>query len=445
MGLRFVVPVTFLLYCASIHAQSYAGDARKIGLGGIGHSENLATKMIEQERPYGSTVLPLGFIQLSTYRKHFDPNDDEFDPVLVLESVANPLHYVIGRNPAGTRGKFVKDAVNGELARDLNQYRGFRPTNHLLAEGLASPNWGKTVKVWKRDDGSFQGFYIGAGPYLSAKTELNIDAALTEILGSSAPVPLASLANKTFAIHDTSVGQAALAVTGGYRGRIALPGRQRREGVYVGMNYHYLRGFRYEDAKVTVRFDTDSNGQLAVLPATAPAVVDRLTAKSGSGYAVDVGVAAVVDRMEVGFGVNGIGNRIQWNKLTGHRYQMASLVQGGSFVKSSIAPPSTLEVRLPVDYTGSAAYQGGRWSVVGEGSRGFQGSRFHGGMEYRFSWVEFRGGGGYFLEKWHPTGGISLRLSERAFLDVAAFGSTTNIERELRPAIAVSIRVNRGS
>ena len=267
-------------------------------MGGVGYSENIATKMIEEERPYSSIVIPLGLIQLIQDRHHFDPDDDRFDPVLAMEYAASPLHYVIGRDPGGPRGRFVKDVVNGGLNRDLNAYRGFKPVNHLTSEGLASPNWGKTIKFAKRDDGAFQGFYIGAGPYLSARTALNIDKTLTDVFASSAPV---SIPNRTFSITDASIGQLALAITGGYRGHFSLPGRSGRDGIYVGGNYHYLRGFRYEEAAINLKFDTDQTGLLTASPSTVPALVDYRYSRSGTGYAVDLGVAECCRPAGVGF------------------------------------------------------------------------------------------------------------------------------------------------
>ncbi len=429
---------------STLGAQSYSGDARKIGMGGVGYSENIATRMIEDERPYGSIVLPLGLIQALRDRNHFNPDDDNFDPVLAMEYAANPLHYVFGRDPGGNRGKFVKDAVNGELSRDLNTYRGFVPTNKLVAEGLASPNWGKTFKFAKRPNGTFQGFYVGAGPYLSARTSLSIDKNLTDVLGSASPVPAAALANRTFTITDDSVGQLALAVTGGYRARVALPGRAGRSGVYIGANYHYLRGFHYEAPNILIRFDTDQAGLVALRPTTAPAVVNREFSTSGTGYAIDVGLAAVIDRLELGFGANGLGNRIDWRNPSLRRYTLQSLVEGGDFVEQALPSlSSTTKVELPVDYTGSGAYHWNKVSVVAEAAHGFEGTRFHGGLEFRLARIAFRGGASYALERWHPTGGIGLDLSRRVSVDIAAFGTTTNIERQLRPGIAVSLRINR--
>ena len=457
MNVRILVGVLLLSLVTYVGApaQNFSGDARKIGMGGIGYSDNIATKMVEEQRPYSSVVIPLGFIQMALDRKHFDPDDDSFDPILLMEYAANPLHFVVGRNPGGARGEFVKDIVNGELNRNLNAYRGFVPTKKLTAEGLASPNWGKTFKFLKRGGGSFHGIYVGAGPYLSAKTVLDIDPNLIDVFASPTEVPLTSLANKSFFITDDSFGQLALAVTGGYRGRFALPGRSGsgssdRDGIYVGANYHYLRGFRYESSDMMFRFDTEASGPsiglLTLLPGTAPAVVDNFTSHSGTGFALDFGVAAVIDSFELGFGVNGVANRIEWKNLTGKRYQLLGLTQGSDFLELGLPPgPSLFRVELPTQYVGSGAYHLNNWSFVAEAANGFQGSSFHGGVERRFGWVELRGGGRYGLDRWHPTGGVGFNLNQRVSLDVAAFGTTTNIERQMRPGLAVSFRFNSGN
>jgi hypothetical protein len=197
---------------------------------------------------------------------------------------------------------------------------------------------------------------------------------------------------------------------------------------------------------MTFRFDTDANSLLVVMPTTVPAKVDNYRSHSGNGFALDFGAGAVIDHWEFGFGVNGVANSIEWKDLTGKRYALQSLTQGGDFVESSLtAWPSPLKVELSVEYVGNGGYHRDSWSVVAEAYRGFEGSSFHGGFEYRFARVELRAGGRYGLERWHPAGGAGLNLSRRVSLDVGFFGTTTNIERTMRPSLAVSIGFNRAS
>jgi hypothetical protein len=441
----------FLISCGIAFSQGFSGDARNIAMGGIGHDDNIATKMIEDEREYSSIVIPLGLLQLIADRDRFDPrNKGKFDPILGLEYAANPLPLVFGRNPGGSEYKFVSDVINGNFSlnyRDLNTYRGFVPTNHLRSEGIISPSWGKTIKFRKREDGMFQSFYVGVGPYLSVRNDLNIDKGLTDILGSSSPV---YVANKQFTIENATAGQLAMAVTLGYRGRFALPGRKdaeksKRDGLYVGVNYRYLKGFAYENPDVTVRLNTDSAGLLTLTtanPAAAPVVIDNRYAHSGSGFTFDVGVGAVLDRWEFGVGANGLGNRINWDGMVYKQFTMASLSNGGQMIGQRLPIASSLQVKMPVEYVWNAGYRQKAWSAAVQMSHGLQGYGFHGGAEYRLLLFEFRGGLRYGLDRWHPSGGVGLNLGKRFSIDAALLGSTTNIERNLKPAMVVSLRFN---
>lgn len=438
----------FLIASGIVSAQSYSGDARRIAMGGIGNVDNLATRMIDDEREYTSIVIPIGLFQLIADRDRFDPNKkDKFDPILGMEYAANPLHFVFDRNPEGTRGKFISDIVNGDfsLSRDLSDYRGFVLTDHILSQGLINPSWGKNIKFRKREDGSFHGVYVGVGPYLSAKTDLNIDKGLTEILSSSTRV---YKPNQSFLIKDSTTGQLALDVTVGYRGRFALPGRKdaeksKRDGIYVGMNYHYLKGFAYENPDIAVRFDTDSSGFVTLHPATEPVLIDHRYSHSGSGFALDLGIGAVMGPWDFGFGANGLGNRINWDDLIYKQFKMESLYNGGDLVKQRLPIAPSLKVELPVKYSWNAGYSQKAWSAAVEISRGYQGADFHGGVEYRISMLEFRAGMRYGLDRWHPCGGFGLNLGKRFSVDYALFGSTTNIERAIKPAMALSLRLNR--
>ena len=442
----FVLPAFFLFSLGSGNAQSYSGDARKIGMGGIGYSENITTQMIEDDREYSSIVIPLGLLQLLGDFDRLNPDKDEFDPILAMEYAANPIHFTLNRDPGGQRGQFVSDIVDGRVNPDLSAYQGFQPVNQLTAEGLANPSWGKTFKFRRRSNGSYQGFYIGAGPYFSVRNDLNIDETLTEIFGGSASKP-----NETMRINNFSTAQLALAVTGGYRARFALPqngGASTRNGIYVGVNYHYLRGFRYEDVDLAIRFDTDASGHVNLNPSTAPVVATNTSFDRGNGYALDFGIGAVIDRWEFGFGANGVGNRINWKNVEMKQWLVPSWGDYDDINDYEEHTPYyedfKIEVKLPVEYIGNATYHlADNWTFAAEVSHGFQGAGFHGGAEYRLGMIELRGGGRYGLNRWHPSGGIGLNFGKTFSIDAAIFGTKTNIERKFKPAIALSIRLNR--
>jgi hypothetical protein len=444
--MRFGICVAFvtLLLSTQVSAQSWSFDARKIGMGGSS-SDNLATEMVEDEKTYRSVVLPFGLFQVLSDFDIFKPGSDKFNIVRSMEYAASPLHYIVGRGTTASGEAFVTDVRNAELSRDLNRYRGFKPANELKASGLASPTIGRTIKFHERPDGTFHGVHIGAGPYLAMKDIGTIDPKLTEVLASATDV---YLPNTQFVMTNSSQGQIALAVTGGYRGRFAWPtgvgGGSPREGLYVAADYNYLHGFNYQDAAMTVRLDTDGAGLVTARPGATPIAINYLTAKSGRGMAVDMGVSAVVSRWEFGFGANGIGNRITWTGVDQTTYTLNSLISGDSeFLESPKTRVADTRVELPIDYRGTVEYDADVWSAIGEIGRGFQGTSFHAGLERRYQRIDLRGGARFTNDKWNPTGGVGFNLSPHVSIDVAAFGTTANIERKRQLALAASIRLNR--
>ena len=165
------------------------------------------------------------------------------------------------------------------------------------------------------------------------RTLASIDQRVVDILASETAL---RFNNTNYPIESDVQGQVAMAITGGYRGRFALAnGSSDRDGVYVAADFNYLHGFRYENADVALRLDTDAAGMLTINPLLpSPLSIIRTSADSGRGYAIDAGVAAVVNGFEVGFGINGIGNRIDWENVEQTSYILGNLLTGGDFVES---------------------------------------------------------------------------------------------------------------
>jgi hypothetical protein len=421
-------------------AQDWSFDARDIAMGGVGATGNLSTKMIAEQRDYTSIVLPFGLIQVFKDVSIYNPDSTNFDPVRALEYAASPVHYSLNRGQVNSGEElFVSDIRNATLSRDLSRYKGFVPANDLLAEGLAAPNFGGTIKLVKGEHGSFQGVYIGAGPYLSVRTSAAFDAGLTGVLATGVNVP-----NAAFPISNANEGQVALAITGGYRGRFAwgsgIGSGTDREGLYVAANYNYLHGFQYENDAMAITLRTAPDG---LLIDASNILLNHRHATSGHGLSMDVGVGAVVDRWEVGFGASGLGNHINWSGVEQTTYTLPSLLSGNSdFIKTSSVAAADIRVELPIDYRGNVAYYSDAWSAAVEVGHGYGGSSFHAGLEKRVGRMEVRGGARYTFSKWNPTAGVGFDLSRRLSVDLAAFGTNANIERERHTAIAVSLRFN---
>jgi len=442
---KTILSALLIVGCASLpcFGQGFTGDARQIGMGGTGENQNIGSQMISDQRQYRSIVVPLGIIQVIKDRDYFNPDKDSFNPVRALEDVANPLHVTMRRG-AGT-DHFVNDIVNAQFSRDLNTYRGFVPASEIVAKGLASPSFGHTFRFNSGSDRTFDGIYVGAGPYISAETKLNVDDQLRQLLASSTNVVLS---NASLKISDQAAGQGAAAITVGYRRRMALPGSSSpkggRNGLYLAGNYHYLRGFRYDSADLLVRFDTDANGLVTLNPTTTPVTGNHYYSTKGNGFALDLGVGAVVNRWEFGVGANGIANRINWDDPRLETFTLQSLFNGGDFVRQSVPSNiSTARVELPVDTNGNVAYNGDSWGALVQVGHGFQGSNFHGGVEKRVGPIELRGGARYSRELWHPAAGLGFNLSKGFGIDIAAFDTTSNIQRDRKASFAVSLRFNR--
>ena len=436
-----MIPLASVVSSGKGLAQNWSLDARTIGLGDVGGSGNLATKMIDEQRDYRSIVLPFGLIQTLQHKHVFDPGSSEFDPIRAIEYASSPFHYVFGRDTGNSsaESRFVSGVRNATLGRKLSTYPGFVPANDVIAEGLVSPSFGGTIKVRQDPMGGFQGMYVGAGPYLSLRTAAAIDRGLTNVLTTGIDAPSALL--PMTASHE---GQLALAVTGGYRGRFRWPSGvgsgSAREGLYVAANYNYLHGFQYENDDIAVRFITDNQGSL--VDASNIAVGHRHTS-AGSGMALDFGIGAVIDHWEAGFGARGIANRIDWSKVEATTYSLSNLTSGRStFTNTPAVAAADRRVELPVDYRGNVAYYSDRWTAAVEVGHGLGGGSFHGGLERRFRQIELRGGARYTVGEWNPAAGIGFNLTRRVSLDVAAFGTTANIERQRRMAVAGSLRLN---
>jgi hypothetical protein len=436
-----------VLFVDSALAQNWSFDARKIGMGSPTGGENLASRMIEEENDYRGIVLPFGLIQVFRDFDRLNPSSDAFDLVRTIEYAAAPLHYTIGRDSSDSKADdFIVDIGNGELSRDLNEYKGFGIANQPPAAGLAAPTWGKTFRVAELPGGGFHGVFVGAGPYVSMRTASVIDERLIDILGAEQRIylPFTQLT-----AQNATTGQLALAIAGGYRGRFAFaPGiglGTDREGLYVAANYNYLHGTRYEDIDFRLRMETDNVGLLTVNPFLPPPLfVTRTNTDSGAGMAIDVGVGAVIERWEVGFGANGLGNFINWTETEQTSYFHANLLQGdGDLIEGVPVPLGEVRVELPIDYHANVGYTVDRWAAVAEFGRGLQGNSFHSGAEMRMGAVDARGGAVYSRERWNPTAGVGLNVNDRVGVDVAVYANSANVERKRKPAIAVSLRFNQ--
>jgi len=425
-----------------LFAQAWDVDARAVALGGIGGSQNVFTSTVDEQRGDHSIVVPLGLIQLLLDRDILDFRSPQFDPVRALEYAADPIHFTFGRNRSDAGALFVSGVRNGALQPDLNTYRGFVPAD-IVAGGLLTPKWGHTFSLQKRDGEVRQGLYVGAGPYLSLQTTLRVDDGLRTLLtsGTQAYQP-----NAHFSIADRSLGQGAAAFAGGYRAHFPL----RRKGsatasgdaTYLAVNLNYLRGFHYEDVDLRLGLGTDQRGLLAPSAQASSLGFTRRTAGSGSGFALDIATGVTFDRFEFGVSASNIANAITWRNVGERNYSLGSLTSGNRlFTVTPVVARGDVRVALPATYRGNASYRGDRWSAMAEVAHDFANASLRLGFEERFRRAELRGAVSNYGDTWLPSGGFSLQIAPRFWVDTAMFSATANIERRTQYSLAMSVRI----
>ena len=161
---------------SSASAQNYSFDARRIALGGAGGTPNVASKLVERQRRYKSILIPVGLVKVLSNVRVFYPNREDFDFSRAVEFGTSPLHFVFGRSEDITVRSFFRDLIQARLQSDLNAYRErIRHSSQTSAEGLMAMTWGQTFMLHE-DDRSFQGIYVGAGPYLAAQAYADFDS-----------------------------------------------------------------------------------------------------------------------------------------------------------------------------------------------------------------------------------------------------------------------------
>jgi hypothetical protein len=268
------------------------------------------------------------------------------------------------------------------------------------------------------------------------------------------------------------------AITVGYRAHMGLPAGlpsagTNREGIYLAVNYNYLHGFHLEDVGMNVRFDTNASGNLALNPALqiapcpadnttpggpygTPFCTDRQTSSSGTGHAIDFGVATVTGPWELGFGINGVSNQIEWSNVTREAYGLGAnvgLTSGSSGAAITMnhytAGPGLGNVgnvtfSQPKEVRADATYHASIATFMGEVGNGYLGNSFSGGVEKTYGPLAARGGMHYSNERWNPSIGAGFMFFPRVGIDVAYLTSTANAEKQHDSVIALSIRINAG-
>ena len=339
----------------------------------------------------------------------------------------------------------MNDIRNGTLQTALTSYKGFHIPTSLKAKGLASPDIGGTIKLFKAKGGAFQGIYVAVGPYFGFNTQVTVDQKIADILGNGTPQ-----ACSPCLVNDLSDVQLAWDYVIGYRSKFPIGGSDR-DGVYLAYNQRLIKGRKYLNENTTVRLDTNASGALIPPPLNAlpdPASILGLEADKGKGHATDLGFEIVRGYFQVGAGINGLNNQIEWSNFTNRNFRMAQTVTvtgnvlqaGMDFTQTkSASTQGPTVIKLPVVKTGNVAFRAAGWGAVATIADDYNGGAFNGGIERRLGPLWVRGGGRRTRGYWDPTYGIGL--GGKVGIDVGFYGTHANLENKRLTAMAVSFRI----
>jgi hypothetical protein len=308
----------------------------------------------------------------------------------------------------------------------------------MRASVLVAPKYGYTFWFGDADSGKRQGIFVGGGPHLSLRTNLVTDDRLVTALDSG----VNAAPNQRLTLRNGSTAQLAAAITGGYRARVAASSENGASpaSAFLSVNVNYLRGIRYEDIDLGLQLQTGRDGTLTSTAGPALAFTRQMST-SGNGVSLDLGIGLTFKGLEVGFSGNNVGNRIHWHDPKRRPYALNNLFDGNAtFLKGAELQVAGVRVISPTDYRGNLGFRSRAFSVQTELTRASQKTWFNGGLELNFSRLQFRGAASLAREEWHPSGGLSVGMTRTFWLDLAAFETTANIEREGRFGLATSIR-----
>lgn len=434
----FAGMVTALLTLASpVMAQTWNIDARTVGLGGIGGEQNLFAAGLAEARGDHSFALPFGLLRLLQQRDRFNPKSTAFDPLVMMQFAANPMHVPVFGGSSAQGSAFAQDVRNGRVSRDLNAYRGFTPQSFEAARIIA-PRWGHSFLVGSADGPTTHRVYIGAGPNLTLRTAVRLNAPFMDFLMASGS---AYERNQTLAITSDTQGQVALAVTGGYRGAFGLA---HGGTFHVMANVNQLHGFRYEGADVTLRFQTDNQGLVAAGSATAPLSILRRTSTSGTGRSLDLGLGLVRGPWEAGFSGQNLASRMTWRRPTRRTYALQNVTGlSNRFTISAPVAADDFSDPLPAAYRANLGFRAGSTNLQLETGREGDLLTLRVGGEQRVGRFSVRGAAAYLNDGWLPSAGLSAPLARGLWADAAAFTNVSNVERRKQYSLAASLRLAR--
>jgi len=395
-----------------------------------------------ETQPRVAIPIPLGLVQLAADDElSFNPRDPRFNVFKLVDLALYPPFFLELKKPTvpTSTSDLELFIAQDSLKLDLGDARAFVPEDDFELGGLSRPfALGVTIGQVR----------VSAGPFAYNETAIGLDANMRGFLRDAE----AARANTRYGLVSNGVGQTGVAPAVEYS--LLVPGTGSGDpgaaspfatpsGLYLGGAVRLYLGLAMTRATADAGLTTGDPVFDQVNPARADfaSTVFYQTANDGfgTGLGLDVGAVYVAGPVELGVGLNDVGNTsITWKGAT---HKLFFLDDQSAFIDSTVARRTEVKTEIPMTFVANVGVESGGFVLGAALVTGLGGTEYRAGGERWLGPVALRGGLGLDTRHIVQFGwGAGVRLGSVG-LDVglATHSASISGERGLRLATSLAI------
>jgi hypothetical protein len=432
--------VAAALLGAAASADAFTVDARRMAMGSVmtpGGGEMASANVAYQampERPDGRGFvlpIPLGLAQFAADMPTFDPENNNFDVMRLVNLALRPPFFMELSEPSALDGDINIRLARNEFAID------FQDAHELLSQEpvRAGALYSRSVMGL-----GLRGVQANVSPWMEVEGRVAFDNALYGVVaGGQALQP-----NSVYGLDATGATAGGASVNlGTTRGGWGARNPQAGDGLYLGGFGKYLMGFGFGAAETHVGLASGDT----IFGASDPLDVryDGMTryanlGQMGNGFGVDLGMAYRTGGLDLGLGVRNLGAQVTWSRTTlEHTYLDPAT---NEMITETLAENAPYTVRLPAQTACNVSWTGRRTVLAADVTTSRWATLVHLGAERVLGPLALRGG--LHTDERHMfqySGGIGLGLGP-VWLDLAlqTHGYAVTTERGLTFGTSLALR-----
>ncbi len=412
---RRLAPALLLIVLVAGQGLALDLDARRMATGGavpplasrLG-GENPAYSVVPDRYPDGgfNIPLPLGLPTLVDVLSHMDPESEDFDPVAVINLMANPPFHMELTEPSPLDGDILIDLGLDHFRlfwEDAALFLPQEPLDFGLRMERFSLGLGQTIdERWR--------WRAQVAPFVDGAARAELDDALYGVLAEGDSV----LGNSRYGLN------AELDLAGGVAWKLLLAGLVNPYGdteIYLAVAPKVITGFGMLSSDLALSAETGDT-----LFASEDFAVDQVSYERytdgfalGHGFALDAGLVLRRGPWDFGVGVRDLAGSITFASTTLERRRLVDPAEEGRDVEGELVS-EILEsgvshtYRFTPFWTLNAAYSRETWLLMGELRLRPWRNTLHLGSEYYLGRLTLRGGlRKDFRDRWQVSGGLGVR------------------------------------